>query len=616
MLVNLLSILSLFLLSASISGMTEDKERQLYREMKIHQTEMGPRADFIKSEYNTLSDSDLMNKLQLLKKNKEPKERKLLLNRLHIAYDVIQHGNNLLKKINDLNAGDPPSNWDRYCDVTEFSNQLAEYTSLVDNLVNRPPVQSCLWSDSISARKWMCLEFDVTRSSFDFDEKVRKKETFIPEDLLNPDDTILMVVTHGTFGKLTRSFVHDLDANYRSIKRFATWYATKEKSKVDLVSMKWSGSLFDTPRFNAAQELNDYIEKNYPNSRKVFIAHSHGCNLHNKYSHMTKKPIELMINVSCPKRRRHEEPHYQPTNYKKLIYFRAPSDWTESLGRCPKNGPLGIIATVGTGLATLKLGHSLATGAISVLNVPALLALAGVYGAAHISSVAGPILLRNMVRRLKEDYKFIPEADEAIVIGLRIVVNDESLGHSGAMDAMRYLPELMEKFEQELPGESAHGFRADLYIQDPKYTGYDEKIHSPTLKISLENLIINKSAAEEFEEEKYREEAEIRKMQALVEHMRESDEKVYNKNITFHAPEESSLEKKRKEEEKSKKTTSFFNYLRSPATLLSSNSTSPTSFSNSNSNNQFNTLNNNSYSYSRYNSFAYKFNSFAYDKHY
>lgn len=134
---------------------------------------------------------------------------------------------------------------------------------------------------------------------------IRKKETYVPSNA-NPDDKLVAILTHGTWGKATVSFYHPEEKsnqNYRHLKRFVSWYAYANKKAVDLISYRWSGRLSDEARIASAEKLNEYINENYFSSRPLLlVAHSHGCNVHNYFSQLTKNPIELMVHFACPMR--------------------------------------------------------------------------------------------------------------------------------------------------------------------------------------------------------------------------------------------------------------------------------------------------------------------------
>lgn len=232
-----------------------------------------------------------------------------------------------------------------------------ENKSLADlyyGVMQRPELKQIFYPDTIDPmRNWQLLEFRPTNSYLDGSVLTRRKEFFKYSDELNDSEKFLMIITHGTFGKMTPSFVDDLNPqmqNYRHIKRFATWFGIEHKKNIDLVSFKWSGKLFDSARFAAAEVLNSYVTSHYPNIPLVLLAHSHGCNIHNKFSQLTSNPIELMIHLACPKREPSEEPDYEPKNFNQLVYFHAKNDVVEPAGRLDKYKVALGVGAVGASL--------------------------------------------------------------------------------------------------------------------------------------------------------------------------------------------------------------------------------------------------------------------------
>lgn len=418
----------------------------------------------------------------------------------------IEKGTDLLKQYQDnSNANDLPAHVDlaksRIDALKKWNDDLSD---LYLGVLQRTDIQSVLVPNSIDpSRSWNLLESKITTSSADLSVKVRRKEAFFPANVLDPSKKTLFIVTHGTFGKLTSSFIDDFEPqtqNYRHIKRFASWYADMHKTNLDLVSFKWTGELFDTPRFNAAGELNKYVNKHYPNIPLVLMAHSHGCNIHNKFSQITKNPIELMIHLACPKREPHEEPDYDPQNFKQLVYFHTKNDAIEPLGRLDKYKVGIALGTVGIGALAIKFNKDIIKDLLikqadfqaQLTDSDRLLAKTnpvefldkhqdkvnemmnavknyqfylktGIFG----SGLGSILAAQKVVPTLKKYNSFEPR-NSTSVIGLKTKINDENLGHSTVIDVVKYLPELFVKIGDQNLDAASKSFTANLHAFDPQ----------------------------------------------------------------------------------------------------------------------------------------------------
>ncbi len=423
--------------------------------------------------------------------------------------NYIAQGDNLLSQYEESsNANELPAHLDltksRMDALKKWNNDLSD---LYLGVLQRQDIKNILVPDSIDlTRSWNLIENKQTISSFDGSLLIRRKESFTPASILDPSKKILFIVTHGTFGKLTPSFIDEFEPkkqNFRHIKRFASWYADKHQTNLDLVSFKWTGELFDTPRFNAAGALDNYIKQNYPNIPLVLLAHSHGCNIHNKFSQLTKNPINLMIHLACPKRCLVEEPYYQPKNFKQLVYFHTMNDAIEPYGRLTKGLVFESFGIAGISLASIfalqllnnytntydvainyeelkkriligfgiKVGQAISTGTLG-------------YGYGRITST--------VKRKMNEDNFFYPEIGSTI-IGFDTYINTENLGHSTIIDVVKYLPDIMQKIENEhLDTRELVTVKTTLHIQDPEtknYNGLDGKINVHLSNIEVVTLI-------------------------------------------------------------------------------------------------------------------------------
>jgi hypothetical protein len=393
-----------------------------------------------------------------------------------------------------------------------------ELNNIFSTALTHPNVQKQFHPDVIKfTQGWILQKSNLTKSFADFSVKVRRKEAFSPIDA-DPHKKTLMILTHGTFGKKTMSFYDGFNLdnqNFRHIKHFASWYADLHKTNLDLVSFKWTGSLFDTPRFAAAGKLEEYVSQNYAGVPLVLMAHSHGCNVHNSFSQITKNPIELMVHLACPKREPWEEDKYHPMQFKNLIYFHAKSDAVEPLGRINLK-KVGLIAGAGTlALTAYMLDYNriyrekvfafqrlfpnieyidklieegkfdewhnvrLKAWKEAALIYPKEYEEVKFYELARknpvprfplkVGSGIATVAASHQISSTLTKYNYFAPQDDAIVIGLKTKINRSTLGHSEVIDVVKYLPTIMEHISTHHGSEALKSFKADLNIQDPAF---------------------------------------------------------------------------------------------------------------------------------------------------
>lgn len=333
---------------------------------------------------------------------------------------------------------------------------------------------------------------------------IRKKESYIPSNA-SPDDKLIAILTHGTWGKATPSFYHpktEENQNYRHLKRFVSWYAYANKKAVDLISFRWSGRLSDEARIASAQELNKYIKENYFSGRPLLlVAHSHGCNVHNHFSQLTKNPIELMVHFACPMR--HDQPEYRPKNFKQLIYFHSGADIVEPLGRIPEQ-KLSSLKEVVTEpikeycqiLPVVVFAYQANKFLFNkILSEPSMSDAWPTFGSMMKGILVGTAVgicreskerISFKKREILDEKNFFPEQDNSIVIGLNTSINNQRPDHSGVIDVAQYLPEIITKIFREYPAHAVHSFTADLAIKgNGKHTDLsDDCIKLSNLKVS------------------------------------------------------------------------------------------------------------------------------------
>jgi hypothetical protein len=476
-----------------------------------------------------ISDPNFLSNLDYEHEKKPNRYRQEFFALIKEAEDLLYKNQIHLQKGNDLLASSENENCnDISAEAIHLKHRLSklqvrhdELHNLFSFITSHKEMMKHLNQDTVSPQSPWTIHFsDLTKSSFDFSEKIRRKESFIPTQVEDLSRKVLFILTHGTFGKMTTSFYDSYnpeDQNYRHIKYFASWYATVHKVAVDLVLFKWTGSLWDTPRFNAAEELKKYVDADYPEVPLVLIAHSHGCNIHNKFSQITKNSIELMIHLACPKRDPKEEKYYQPMNFKQLLYFHGKADRIEPAGRLTTGKALlGVSAMVG-GIASLYVAHTFSPASIffrnrsagmaiiekllgpnapfSQENVAKILphvlpflnekgwgiieffadekktdvisklspkALSGLMGIGTLQILA----TKKVVPTLISENYFAPQ-DNAVVIGLKTKINGISLGHSQLIDVLKYLPDILENISTNYQKEALKSFTAQLDIQDP-----------------------------------------------------------------------------------------------------------------------------------------------------
>lgn len=290
--------------------------------------------------------------------------------------------------------------------------------------------------------------------------KIRKKFTYNPPHI-DSSQPITWLVLHGTFGQETVDYFDDGDVkrqNFRHIKRAASAYATRKAKNLELLSFKWAskwrskfyGGLSDTDRVKGAKVLHNFLKymKYDENNELVILSHSHGCNLVNALTHLIKpeRPIELLIHFACP-RRKQKEDHYQPTNYKKLIYFFSDGDIITVLGRVPEVEIGGTLKNVTKALA-LPTHHNLDQEAASVKDIRSYFK--------EMTNEFKPSLCkdnRQKVRNLN-------------ALGLHTRINGTDPGHSPIVDAVKHLTTIMETLSKNYPEHVNTIF--DLEIDDTK----------------------------------------------------------------------------------------------------------------------------------------------------
>ncbi|MGB8468373.1 MAG: hypothetical protein WCE21_05200, partial [Candidatus Babeliales bacterium] len=241
----------------------------------------------------------------------------------------------------------------------------------VDEKWLRKKARGCHADDIVQAGKWV-TEFNhgVVQTTDGF---IRRKDTYTPHNVdLNSNDKATMIVVHGTWGAPTKSFYKDTSSkyqNYRHMKRFAAWYASKYQKELSLESYQWSGELDEVRRSNAACKLKNYINENHAHDQLVLMSHSHGGNLISTATHSLNTPADLLVYFACPIRKDYLANH--PDKFKRLVYFHSDTDLTSKGGRIPEQ------ELMQNGLGSVILANRIVNYSLHGRPISALLSLWG-----------------------------------------------------------------------------------------------------------------------------------------------------------------------------------------------------------------------------------------------
>lgn len=372
-------------------------------------------------------------------------------------------------------------NFDFKVDEKKFGLNFDYKAQLVPDDINDP---TCWVADPKNENQ---MPYDLPTIFTDV-FKIRRKWTYNLPKVEN-NQLITWLVIHGTFGQDTLDYFEDQDKdgqNFRHIKRAASAYATRKAKNLELLSFKWAskwrskfyGGLSDTDRMKGAKVLHNFLQymKYDENNEFVILSHSHGCNLVNALTHLIKpeRPIELLIHFACPRRKPKEE-HYQPTNYKKLIYFFSDGDVITVLGRVPEAEIGGTLKNV-TKAVILPTDENLDEEAHSVSDIRS--------------------YFKEMTNEFKPSRKTNNQHElrNLNALGLHTRINGTDPGHSPIVNAVKHLTTVMETLSKGYPEHVNTIF--DLTIDDTK---------NPPAMINLKKEYISTQVPlpqQEFDEEK------------------------------------------------------------------------------------------------------------------
>jgi hypothetical protein len=338
-----------------------------------------------------------------------------------------------------------------------------------------------------------------------------------PEVVDNPDDCILWIIIHGTWGENTDAFFKETDLYYEGIRSCAQSFAQAKKKRLNLMSYRWSGKNNNQARRTAAWCLSNFLKKIDPQRRSevVLIGHSHGCNVANCLTHFVDSdcPIDLLIYLSCPRRTEWE---CQPLSYKCLLYFLSDGDYVA--------GPASVSYTK-LKKNNVKTAFSLGLMAAPILAEGFTRENAVAEQAANFIGKCGAAftgLYLDESQKLFEAPQEFKPYDGFITVGIRVENKSYRVGHSEIEAVFLYLKEIIAQLHTHYPNYygASSIFHLDIDGNDPEpiilaviEPGSTRPPDDPKTYLTFMKIVDDDTAFSRELERQYDREARIRYMQ-------------------------------------------------------------------------------------------------------